>query len=105
LDDKGVLSILSKQAKQRRESISDAEAAGRKDISEREQFELKIVESYLPQQMSVDEIRKIVVEVIEKVGATSTREMGQVMTHLMPQLKDKAEGKVISEVVRELLSS
>lgn len=104
LDDAAVLSLVMKQAKQRRESISEYEKAGRQDLSEPEKKELAIIERYLPKMMDADEIRVLAVAVVADVGATSPKEMGAVMGKLMPQVKGKADGKLVNQVVRELLN-
>jgi uncharacterized protein YqeY len=103
LDEEAVQSVLSKQAKQRRESIADAEKAGRDELVEQEEKELAIIESYLPQMMGEDEVRLVAEEVIAEVGASSVKDMGRVMGQLMPRLQGKADGRVISAVVRQLL--
>lgn len=105
LDDDGLLAVLNRQAKQRRESIRDAEKADRPDLIEEEQKELDLIESYLPQMMSADEIRPIASGVINDIGAEDLQDMGNVMSRVMPQLKGQADGRLVSDVVRELLQS
>jgi uncharacterized protein YqeY len=103
LDDEGCLKVLTKQAKQRHESIADAERAGRDDLVQQEQAELAIIETYLPQMMSRAEIEAAAAEVIQEQGASGMRDMGRVMGELMPRLQGRADGKLTSQVVRELL--
>jgi hypothetical protein len=103
LDEEGVQAVLSKQAKQRRESIEHAENAGRLDLVEEEKVELAIIEAYLPQMMAEDDIRLVAGEVIAEVGATSMKDMGRVMGQLMPRLQGQADGGTVSSVVRQLL--
>lgn len=103
LDDAGVQAVITKQAKQRRESIADYEKAGRAQLIAQEQQELAIIESYLPEMMSREEIEAVAAEVIAEVGAADVKAMGQVMGRLMPRLQGKADGRLISEVVRTLL--
>jgi uncharacterized protein YqeY len=103
LNEEEVQAVVAKQAKQRRESIADAEKAGRTDLAEREKGELAIIEAYLPQMMAEDQIRQIASEVIAEVGATSLKEMGSVMGQLIPRLQGKADGRVVSAIVRQLL--
>lgn len=103
LDDAGVLAVLSKQAKQRRESIAEYEKAGRDDLVEAEQNELTIIESYLPQMMSREEIAALAAPIVAELGAAGPKDMGKVMGRLMPQLKGKADGRDVNEVVRALL--
>lgn len=103
LDDEGVQEILRKQMKQRQESIIDFEKAGRPAEVERERAESAIIESYLPQMMSREEIERIAREIISDLGVTDAKSMGQVMGRLMPHVKGKADGRVVNEVVRSLL--
>ncbi|MCA9974905.1 MAG: GatB/YqeY domain-containing protein [Anaerolineales bacterium] len=103
LDDDGVMNVLNKQAKQRRESIADYEKAGRAEMAAEEQAELAIIESYLPKLMSRDEIRTLASGIVAELGVSDAKGMGQVMGRLMPLVKDKADGRLVNEVVRELL--
>jgi uncharacterized protein YqeY len=104
LDDAGVEDVLRRQAKLRRESIADYEKAGRADSVANETAELAIIESYLPQQLSRDDVATLAAKVIAELGVTDAKGMGQVMSKLMPQLKGNADGRLVNEVVRELLS-
>ncbi len=103
LDDAGVQSVLSKQAKQRRESIIDYEKAGRPEMAANEKMELTVIEHYLPQMMGRAEIRALASGVIAGLSDVDMKAMGQVMGQLMPQVKGKADGRLVNEVVRELL--
>ena len=105
LDDAGIQKVLTKQAKQRRESIADYEKAGRTELANQEKMELSHIEAYLPQMMSREEIEKIASAIVADLGATGPKAMGQVMGKLMPQVKGKADGRLVNEVVRELLNS
>lgn len=96
--------ILQKEAKKRRESIDEMEKAGRTDLADQEKYELTLIESFLPQQLSRDEITAIVRETIAQTGVTSAKEMGKLMGALMPKVKGLADGKLVNEVVREALS-
>jgi len=96
--------ILQKEAKKRRESIEEMDKAGRTDLSDQEKYELGLIESFLPQQLSRDEITAIVRETIAQTGVTSAKEMGKLMGALMPKIKGLADGKLVNEVVREALS-
>lgn len=104
LSDDEVLAIIGKQAKQRRESVAEFAKGGRQDLVGQEEEELQILLSYLPAQMSRDEIEVAARQVIAEVGATSQAQMGEVMRRLMSQLKGKAEGSLVNQVVREILS-
>ncbi len=104
LDDSDVLGVISKEAKQRRESIVEFKKADRQDLVAREEAELAILLKYLPQQLSHEEIIAAARQVIEEVGARGPGDKGKVMSKLVAQLKGKAEGREINEVVTELLS-
>lgn len=105
LDDPEVLAIVQKLVKQRQDSIEEAERAGREDIVETEREELEVLEGYLPHQLTREEIEVEAREVIEQTGASGMRDMGAVMGPLMDRLKGRADGKLVSQVVREQLSS
>ncbi|MEM9542857.1 MAG: GatB/YqeY domain-containing protein [Cyanobacteria bacterium P01_E01_bin.42] len=98
------LDILAQQAKQRRDSIAQYRSAGRDDLADKEAQELSIIEEYLPQQLSVDELSAILDEAIAKVGATAPKDMGKVMGAVMKQLKGKADGKQVQEMVKAKLA-
>ena len=104
LDDAGVLDVLQKQAKQRRESIEEYGKANRSDLVEREAAELKILETYLPQQMSRDEVLAEVRAIVAETGANGPGDKGKVMPAVMAKLKGRADGRLINEVVTELLA-
>jgi uncharacterized protein YqeY len=104
LTDEEIISLLMKYAKQRRESIELYEKGGRQDLVEKERRELQIVESYLPKQMSEEEIRELVAKVIEEVGASSPKDIGKVMQAVMPKVKGRADGSTVNKIVRELLA-
>jgi uncharacterized protein YqeY len=97
--------ILQKEAKKRRESIADYEKAGRADMAQQEQDELAILERFLPKQMSADELRAIVDEVIAQVGVSSPKDIGRVMGPIMERVKGLADGKLVSQIVREQLNA
>ncbi len=103
LTDDEQLTVLTTEVKRRRETIADAEKAGRPEIASREQAELEVVLGYLPKQMSREEVTAAAQKVVTEVGAKGPQDTGKVMGKLMPQLKGKADGKMISEVVKELL--
>ena len=103
LDDAGVQDVLRKQIKQRQESIADFTKAGRLADVEREAAEIAIIEGYLPQMMTRAEIEAIARGVVEELGVTDAKAMGQVMSKLMPHVKGRADGRLVNEVVRSLL--
>ena len=105
LDDAAVQKVIQKQAKQRRESIADYEAAGRAEMAAEEAVELQILEAYLPQMMSREEVTAAATAVITELGVTDSKGMGRVMGKLMPQLKGKVDGRLVNEVVRALLQN
>ncbi|UCE98418.1 MAG: GatB/YqeY domain-containing protein [Dehalococcoidia bacterium] len=104
LEDSDILGVIAKETRQRKESIEAFKKGNRLDLVAQEEAELAILETYLPKQMSHDEIVSLASKVINEVGAQDRRDMGRVMGKLMPQLKGKADGKIISEIVTELLS-
>ncbi len=104
LDDTAVQAIVMKQAKQRRESIIEYEKAGRDDLAATEKVELAVIEKYLPQMMSKEEIIALAQPIIADMGANDPKQMGAIMGRLMPQVKGKADGKLVNQVIRELLA-
>lgn len=104
LDDEAVLAVLTKAAKQRRESIEAYQEAGRKDLLEVEEAELAIIEAYLPRQLSEVEIRAAVEEAVTELDAKGPGDMGRVMKHLMAQLRGRVDGRVVNEIAREVLT-
>ncbi len=104
ITDEQATEVLMKAAKQRKESIDQFEQGGRDDLVEKEKKELSIIESYLPEMMDEDSIRKEVQKQIEEMGADSMADMGKVMGIMMSKLKGKAEGGDVSRIVKEELS-
>jgi uncharacterized protein len=96
--------VVSFEVKKRREAIEGFEKGGRKEQAEKEKQEMEILLSYLPAQLSEDEIRKLVKDTIAKVGAAGPQDLGKVMGALAPQTKGKADGNLVSKIVEELLS-
>lgn len=103
LSDEDVMDILQKEAKKRRESIVELTEAGRADSAEVEQQELTIIEEFLPKRLTDDELRPIVQDAVNQVGATSMKEMGQIMQIVMPQIQGRADGRQVNTIVKELL--
>ena len=104
LDEGGELSVLTKEAKQRRESIDEFRKAGRQDIVEKEEAELALLAAYLPQQVSHEEIVEAARQVIQETGASGARDIGKVMPALMQRFRGRADGRQVNEVVQQLLS-
>ncbi|MDZ7843947.1 MAG: GatB/YqeY domain-containing protein [Anaerolineales bacterium] len=104
LSEPEILNILQKEVKARRETIEGAEQADRQDLIAKAEAEIEVLEEFLPQQLSDDELRGLAEDVIKKVGASSMADIGSVMGQLMPQIRGKADGKDANRIVRELLS-
>lgn len=102
--DEDVLEVINREIKKRRESIEMYKKGNRPELAEKEQKELEILQSYLPAQMSEDEVRKLVKEEISQTGVSTMQDMGKVMGALMPKVKGKAEGSLVSKIVKEELS-
>ena len=94
------LTILAREAKQRRESLAEFVKAGRDELVSKTEAEIEIVERYLPKQLSVEEVKEVIATVAEKIGATSQKEFGKLMGAVMQELKGKADGNVIKEQVK-----
>jgi len=105
LSDEDVIALLMREAKKRRDSIEEARRFGRADTVEREQFELSLIESYLPQQLSREELEAEIQRAIEETGAKSAKEIGNVMKVLMPRIKGRADGKLVNEMLKTLLGN
>lgn len=104
LDEAEELAILAREAKRRRESIEAFRAGGRDDLADKETDELALIQTYMPEQLSVEEVRALVAEAIATVGATSQRDLGRVMGAVMPKLKGRFPGKEVRPIVAALLS-
>ncbi len=103
LDDEAVIRVLTKQAKQRRESIESFGIGGRDDLVQKEKQELNIILNYLPEQMDTDTITKIVQESIDEAGVTDVKNIGMVMRVVMPKVKGKADGRQVQKIASQLL--
>ena len=98
------IKVLTSAAKKRKDSIEAYEKAGRTDLMQKEQQELEFLKEYLPEQLSDEEIEKIVTEIIENTGAMSMKDMGRVMSEAMQELKGRADGRIVQELVKKKLS-
>ena len=105
LDDSAVLDIISRQVRQRRESIQMYKDANRQELVDKETQELHILQEYLPAQLTDDELTALAQEIIQQVGASGPRDKGRVMGRLMPQVRGKAQGGDVNRVVTALLSA
>lgn len=103
LDNDAIEQILQKEAKKRRESIVELENAGRADDANAEKFELDVIEEFLPKQLTEDELKPIVQAAIDETGATSMKQMGDIMKIVMPQVQGRADGRQVNAIVKELL--
>ena len=104
LDDAAIAEILSREYKKRSETLQELVGSSRTDIIEKNRAEMAIIEEYLPRQLSENEIESLVRQAISQSGAQSARDMGQVMKVLMPEIKGRADGKLVNQVVKRLLS-
>jgi len=104
LDDNGVIDIISKEVKMRKDSIEEFKKGDREDLVAQVEAEIVVLMSYLPVQLSEDELRSLVKEAVTTSGASSQKEMGKVMALLMPKVKGRADGKLVNTIVREMLN-
>ncbi len=104
LDDEGVLEVIAKQLKQRKDSLPDYEKSGREDLIAELKAEIGFLMEYLPEQLSEDELTVIVKEAVTETGASSMKDMGKVMAAVMPRTKGRADGRMINEIAKKLLS-
>ena len=104
LSEEQTFAVLMKEAAKRRDSISEMRKAGRGELADKEQWELELIESYLPQQLSREEIETEVRKAIEESGAKTGKDMGSLMKVLMPRVKGRADGKLVNEVVKSMLA-
>lgn len=105
LSDDEILEVILREAKKRRDSIEAYRQGGRQDLVDQESAELGVLQEYLPQELSEDEMKKEVMKAIQEVGATSSLEMGKVMSALMPRVKGRADGAKLSALVRQMLEA
>ncbi|MBR2785258.1 MAG: GatB/YqeY domain-containing protein [Clostridia bacterium] len=105
LNDDEICGIVAKEVKKRKEAVAEYENAGRQDIADNLKREIEILSKYLPEQLSEEEIAKMVDEAIAESGAASPRDMGKVMGLLRPKTQGKADGKVVSDIVKEKLAA
>ncbi|MCF6092836.1 GatB/YqeY domain-containing protein [Microaerobacter geothermalis] len=103
LSEDEVLAVLNRELKQRRDSLQEFEKAGREDLVEKVKEEIDILVKYLPEQLSEEELRRLVEQTITEIGASSKAEMGKVMGALMPKVKGRADGKLVNQIVQQLL--
>jgi uncharacterized protein YqeY len=104
LDDAGIQAVISTEVKRRRDAIEQYRAGNRPELAEKEEAEITILQGYLPQQLSADELRAKVDAAVAAVGAQGMKDMGKVMKALMPEVQGRAEGAAVSEMVKARLS-
>ena len=104
VDDDKIIEIIAKEAKKRKDAAADFEKSGRQDLIDRNNKELEVINSYLPAQLSKEEIEAVVKEIITEIGATSMKDKGNVMKEAKAKIGASADGKTINEVVRALLA-
>lgn len=104
LSEEQELTVLSREVKQRKDSLHEFEKAGREDLVDKIRTELQYVEEYMPEQLSEEELSQIVQETINEIGAASKAEMGKVMAAIMPKVKGKADGSLVNKLVQQHLS-
>jgi uncharacterized protein YqeY len=104
LSDDEALQVLQRERKRRVEAMEAFDAAGRAEQADREEFELDVIEEFMPEPLSEEELEEIVDDVIAEVGATSLRDLGRVMADVMPQVSGRADGSTVSQLVREKLA-
>jgi len=103
LTDEEITKIISSEIKKRKEAADLYKKGNRLELAEKEDKEIKILQAYLPEQLSEEEVRKLARKVIEKTGAREMKDMGKVMKELMPEVKNRADNDLVSKIVRELL--
>ena len=103
LDDNEVLDVLSREIKQRKDSLQEFEKAGRLDLVENVAAEIEVISKYLPEQLTEEEIQEIVRQTIHELGASSKADMGKVMSALLPKTKGRADGKLVNQFVQQYL--
>jgi uncharacterized protein YqeY len=103
LNDEAVINVLSKEVKQRRDAIIEYEKGNRQDLVDQANNEIQILLEFLPQQLTEDEIKEIIVNAVREVGAVSIKDMGKLMTVVMPKLKGRADGKLVNQIVKNIL--
>ncbi len=104
LGDEEIISTLSSEIKKRKDAIALYEQGGRPELAENEKQEIAVLQKYLPEQLSMEELKKIVEESVKKTGASSMKDMGKIMADLMPKVKGKADNSEISKIIKELFN-
>lgn len=103
LDDDGVIEIVAKEVKKRKDTLPEFEKSGRQDLIDNLKAEIEVLMQYLPQQLTEEELEQIVKDAVQQTGANSIRDMGKIMQAVMPQIKGRADGKAVNQIVNRLL--
>lgn len=103
LDDDGILEIIAKEVKKRRDVLPDYEKSGRQDLIDDLKAEIDVLLKYLPQQLTEEELEVIVRQAVQETGAASIKDMGKIMQAVMPQVKGRADGKMINAIVKKII--
>ncbi|MDO8601499.1 MAG: GatB/YqeY domain-containing protein [bacterium] len=103
LTDEEIIDVISSESKKRKEAIELYQKGGRPELAKKEKEEMEILQKYLPEQLGEEEIRKLVKEAVAKTGAKEQKDMGKVMAELMPKVKGKSDGSLVSKIVKESL--
>lgn len=103
LDDDGVIDVIAKEVKKRRDVLPEYEKSGRQDLVDNLKTEIKVLMKYLPQQMTEEELEAVVRETVQETGASSAKDMGMVMKAVMPKVKGRADGKMVNMIVKKVL--
>jgi len=104
LTEEDILGVLSTMVKQRKESVEQYQNAGRNDLADKENKEIEVIQAYLPKQLSVEEVDEIIKATIQEAGISGMKDMGRLMKELRPRLKGRADGKLVNQRVKEILS-
>lgn len=104
LDEDGIIEVIAKELKKRKDSLPDFEKSGRQDLIENLKEEIKVIEEYLPEPLSIEELEEIVKTAVSATGAQSVKDMGKVMAEVMPKVKGRADGKTINEIAKKYIN-
>ena len=105
LTDEEIVEVVFSEVKKRKEAIESFEKGKREDLVGKEKAELEVLQAYMPEQLSEEDIRKLTKEAVEKIGAEGMKDIGKVMGEIMPKVKGKADGNLVSRIIKELLST
>lgn len=102
LDDDGIIEVIAKEVKKRKDSLPDYEKSGRQDLVDGLKAEIEVLLQYLPQQLTEEELEVIVRDTVNETGVTSSKEMGKLMQAIMPKIKGRADGKLVNQIVKKI---